>query len=288
MNSYQIGMKASRNTLIVNLLLAVGKLVAGILGNSSAMVADAVHTFSDVLTTIIVLLGLRVSSKKADAGHPYGHERYESVFAKILSIILLITGIFLGYESFQILKSGNIETPGMIALIAALISIIIKELMYRYTMGVAKKIKSISMEADAWHNRSDALSSIGTFVGILGAKIGFPALDPIAGLVVAFMVIKVGMDLYLKSIKELVDEAASDEIIKRIEIISNSIPGVKKINKLKTRVFGNRVFVDLDIAVDPDITVKEGHDISKELHDELEGQIEDIKHTMIHVEPFEK
>lgn len=286
MNNYEEGMRVSKITLILNLILSVVKVISGFIGRSSAMIADGIHTLSDVLTTVVVLLGLKVSSKKADDDHPYGHERYESIFAKLLSLILLVTGAFIGYEALKTLIEGNIKEPGQIALIAAFISILTKEAMYRYTIKTAKKIKSISMEADAWHHRSDAFSSIGTFIGILGARVGFPALDPIAGIVVAIMVIKVGVDLYLKSIRELVDESASEEIINEINNIANSTKGVINVNRLRTRVFGNRIFVDIDIQVDPNITVKEGHDISAVLHDRLESEITDIKHTMVHVEPF--
>ncbi len=162
------GVRVSWITILLNFILAIFKIIAGIIGKSNAMLADGVHTVSDVLTTIVVLLGLKVSSKEADENHPYGHEKYEPVFAKILSLILVITGILIGIEGIKVLKSGNIKIPGRIALIAAFISIVVKEGMYKYTVKVAKEIKSLSMEADAWHHRSDALSSIGTFIGILG------------------------------------------------------------------------------------------------------------------------
>lgn len=288
MENYKLGVKASIVTVVVNIILSIIKIAAGIIGNSKAMLADGVHTLSDVLTTFVVLIGLKVSSKEADEQHPYGHEKYESIFAKLLSLLLLLTGIYIGYESFKSLLYGNLEKPSSIALISAIISIISKELMYIYTIRVAKKIKSISMEADAWHHRSDALSSIGTFVGILGARLGLSALDPIAGVIVSIFVIKVGADLYLKSIRELVDESADNRIIKEIKELIYNTNGVKGIKNLKTRTFGNRIYVDLEIFVDSDITVKEGHDIAEEVHDVLEGTIEDIKHCMVHIEPFIK
>lgn len=287
MDNYKLGFKVSMVTVGLNIFLAIFKLIAGVLANSSAMTADGIHTLSDVLTTLVVLLGLKISSKKADSDHQYGHERFESIFAKILSIILLMTGVFIGYEAIGTLRVGNIATPGKLALGAAIFSIVTKELMYRYTIIAAKKIRSLSMEADAWHHRSDALSSVGTFIGILGARLGFPALDPIAGLVVAAMIIKVGVELYLESVSQLVDEAASDSIVSQIEDISRNTLGVEDISELKTRVSGNRIFVDMNIFVDPDITVREGHDISKIVHDRLKEEIEDIKYIMIHIEPQE-
>ena len=288
MEDYKLGVKVSIVTIIANIILSSFKILAGIIGQSSAMLADGVHTLSDVLTTFIVLVGLRVSSKEADDEHPYGHEKYESVFAKILSILLLLTGVYIGYEAIKILISGDFREPGKIALIAALISIIVNEIMYWYTIKAAKKIKSISLEADAWHHRSDAFSSIGTFVGILGARLGMPALDPIAGIIVSFFVIKVGVDLYLKSVKELVDESADDKIIKMIIEKTNSVDGVRGIKDLNTRIFGNKIYVDIEILVDAFITVEEGHDISKKVHDKLEDEINDIKHCMVHIEPFLK
>lgn len=286
MDNYKLGVRTSLITALINIILAIIKILVGIFGNSRAMLADGVHTLSDVMTTFVVMLGLKISSKEADEDHPYGHEKYESIFAKLLSILLLLTGIYIGYEAIKSLMHGNLVKPGPIALIAALFSIVVKEIMYWYTIKVARKIKSLSMEADAWHHRSDSLSSIGTFIGILGARLGFTALDPIAGIVVSIFVIKVGVDLYLKSVRELVDESASKEIIRKIRLITYNTKGVRSIKTLKTRIFGNKIYVDLEIGVDPYITVKEGHDIAELVHDNLEREIDDIKHCMVHIEPY--
>lgn len=285
MENYKLGVKVSIITIIINIILAAIKIFSGILGKSNAMLADGVHTLSDVLTTFVVLLGLKVSSKEADENHPYGHEKYEPIFAKLLSVLLLLTGLYIGYGSLKILISGNIKTPGLIALIAALISIVIKECMYWFTIKTARKIKSLSLEADAWHHRSDSLSSIGTFIGILGARMGVKILDPIAGVVVSIFVVKVGVDLYLKATRELVDEAADEKTIEKIRSLTYSIKGVEEIRDLKTRVFGNRVYVDIDIAVNAFISVEEGHNIAEEVHDAIENGVESVKHCMIHVEP---
>lgn len=288
MDNYKLALKVSIVTIIANVVLAIFKIVAGIVGHSSAMLADGAHTLSDVLTTVLVLVGLKIASKEADIEHPYGHERYESVFAKILSILLLLTGVFIGYESIKILIKGEFFQPGKIALVAALLSVVVKEVMYWYTIKTAKKIKSTSMEADAWHHRSDAFSSIGTFVGVLGARLGFPALDPIAGVIVSIFVIKVGVDLYMKSVRELVDESASEEVLKEIKEKTNSVEGVRGIKSLKTRISGNTIYVDLEILVDAYISVKEGHDISEHVHDKIEAEVEDINHCMVHIEPYKE
>ncbi len=272
MEEYRLGgVKASWITILANVILSAIKIAAGIIGKSSAMLADGVHTLSDVLTTFVVLMGLKISSKEADEKHPYGHEKYEPVFAKLLSILLGITGLYIGYEGIKVLRSGNIQVPGRIALIAAIISIVTKEVMYRYTIKVGRKIKSLSMEADAWHHRSDALSSVGTFVGILGARLGLKILDPIAAIIVSVFIIKVGIDLYVKSVRGgLVDEAADNETISKIEELTYSIEDVKGIKDLKTRIFGNKIYVDIDILVKGDITVTEGHDIAEKVHDLIE------------------
>ena len=286
MEDYKLGLNTSIITIIINIILAAVKITAGIVGRSSAIIADGFHSLSDVLSTFVVIAGLKMSSKEADKEHPYGHEKYESVFAKILSILLILTGAFIGFESFKILRSGLFTEPRYIALAAALISIIVKEWMYWYTIKIAKKIESISMEADAWHHRSDAFSSIGTFVGVLGAKLGFPALDPIAGILVSLLIIKVGVDLYIKSVKELIDESASEELTIQMRHKIYSVEGVEKIKSLKSRVFGNKIYVDLEIYVDEDITVKKGHDIAEKVHDKLEKEVRDIKHIMVHIEPW--
>lgn len=286
MDDYKLGLNTSLITIVINIFLAFIKISAGIIGKSSAIIADGFHSLSDVLSTFVVIAGLKISSKEADKEHQYGHEKYESVFAKILSVLLLLTGAFILFESFKILISGSFTKPKNIALFAALISIIVKEGMYWYTIKIARKIQSISMEADAWHHRSDAFSSIGTFIGVLGAKLGFPALDPIAGIVVSILIIKVGIDLYIKSVKELTDESASEELIIQMKEKIYSIEGVEEIKSLKSRIFGNKIYVDLEVFVNQDITVKEGHDIAEKVHDKLENDIKDIKHCMVHVEPW--
>lgn len=285
MDNYNLGVKVSFITIAINVILSAFKIIAGIMGKSNAMLADGVHTLSDVLTTIVVIFGLKVSSKEADKEHPYGHEKYEPIFAKLLSIMLFLTGLYIGYGSIKVLISGNIKTPGVIALVAAIVSIAVKEGMYWYTVKAAKKIKSLSLEADAWHHRSDAFSSVGTFAGILGARMGLKILDPIAGVVVSIFVIKVGIELYIRATKELVDESADDETEGKIIDIAYSVAGVDSVKSLKTRIFGNKLYVDMEITVDGSINVEQGHNIAEEVHDRIEEKIKEVKHCMVHVEP---
>lgn len=286
MNNYKEGTKASYITAMLNLFLAIIKFIAGVIGRSSAMVADAIHTFSDIATTAVVIVGLKISNKEADKKHPYGHEKFEPECSKIVSSLLILTGIYLAYNSVKIIIYGNFTTPKSIAIYAALASIAIKEAMYWYTILVARKIKSISMEADAWHHRSDALSSIGTLIGIVGARMGFAILDPIAGLIVSFLVIKVGLEFYIKAVKSLVDESADENTIEKISDLALSVSGVESINDLKTRIFGNRIYVDIEIHVNKSISVEAGHNIAHSVHDIIEATLTEVKHCMVHIEPM--
>ncbi|HAG42878.1 MAG TPA: cation transporter [Clostridium sp.] len=285
MDNYKKATKVSIVTVIINTVLAIFKVIAGILGKSSAMIADGIHTFSDIATTVVVIIGLKISNKDDDEKHPYGHEKFEPEISKIVSLLLAGTGVFLAYNAIQILLSGNLDTPKPIALYAALTSIAVKEAMYWYTIITARKVKSIAMEADAWHHRSDAISSVGTLIGIAGARMGFKFLDPVAGIIVSLILIKVGVEFYLKATDQLVDQSADDKVIEQIKEVATSIEGVKKIHDLKTRKFGNKIYVDIEIQVDKRITVEEGHHIADLVHDSIEETIEDVKHCMIHVEP---
>ncbi|NMA96172.1 MAG: cation transporter [Clostridiales bacterium] len=286
MGDYRAGILAARVAIVVNIMLCIFKIGAGILGKSKAMLADGIHTLSDVLATSVALVGLRIASKDADEDHQYGHERYEPLFAKIISTILIITGFFIGYGGIRSLIEGNTEAPGMVALVAALVSVAVKEGLYWNTIRAAKRIDSISLEADAWHHRSDALSSIGTFVGILLARLGLKFFDPIAAVLVSLLILKLGVEFWIKASAGLVDTAAPDKVVKKIEGLTMGVEGVLAINSLKTRVFGNRLYVDIDIAVDGEITVIEGHRVATSVHDIIENDISEIKHCMVHVDPY--
>lgn len=286
MNTYKEAKKVSIVTIIVNILLGIFKIIAGFLGNSTAMVADGMHTASDVVTTVMVIVGVKISSKDADDDHPYGHEKFEPVFGKMISLFLALTGVMIGYEGLIALIQGEYSKPAPIALVAAFLSIIVKEGMYWYTLRTAEKIQSVSMKADAWHHRTDAFSSIGTFVGILGASLGWTFLDPLTAIVVSLFIIKVGIDLYMQSMNQLVDKAAPEQLINQIKEITHQTEQVLGIHDLKTRVSGNKVYVDLEIYVDKKINIAEGHEIATKVHDLLEKNITEIKHCMVHVEPF--
>lgn len=272
----------------MNFLLGSVKLAAGLWGRSSAMVADAAHSYSDCASTVAVIAGLKMASKSADDDHPYGHEKYELIFANILSILLGLTAVKIGYDALMVIAHGSYQVPGLAPLLAAVFSVAVKEVMYRLTLRKAKKIGSVAMEADAWHHRSDALSSVGAFVGILGARLGLPVLDPVTGLLVSILVLKVAIDLYRKSVSGLVDSSTDAETVARIQQLLADIDGIEEVSGLKTRVFGASAYADVTIKVDGTMTVEEGHDIATLAHNKIEANLPKIKHIMVHIEPMDQ
>ena len=287
---HKVAMKVSGVSIAVNLLLSLFKLLAGILAHSGAMISDAIHSASDVGSTFVVIVGVNLSSKKSDKEHQYGHERMECVSSIILSGLLLATGIGIGMNGIEnIIKSTSgtsIAIPGTLALIAAVVSIVVKEWMFWYTRSAAKKINSGALMADAWHHRSDALSSIGAFVGILGARLGYPILDPIASIVICVMIAKASIDIFRDAIDKMVDhscDAKTEESMKR-EILK--VPGVRRVDLLKTRLFGSKMYVDIEIAADGNISLFDAHDIAENVHHTIENKFKDVKHCMVHVNPI--
>lgn len=275
-------------SIIANTVLSVGKLLAGIFANSGAMVSDAIHSASDVFSSIIVMIGVKVSAKQADDDHPYGHERLECVAAIILSTILCATGLGIGYSAFIAIISGNYDSlaiPGIAALIAAILSIIIKEAMFWYTRINAKRIDSAALMADAWHHRSDALSSIGALIGIAGARLGFAVLDPIASLVICFFIEKAAYDIFMDAVNKMVDHACDEETENALKTCALSQSGVEGIDLIQTRMFGNKIYVDIEISVDGQLTLTAAHDIAENVHDAIEAEFPKVKHIMVHVNP---
>ncbi len=282
----KIAMRVSFVSIAGNIVLSAGKLIAGVLGHSSAMISDAVHSASDVLSTIVVMVGINISSKKEDNSHQYGHERMECIAAFILAGLLFATGLGIGFSGIEkIMHGGDLQAPGLLPLIAAVVSIIIKEAMYWYTVLAAKKINSASLKADAWHHRSDALSSVGSFVGILGARMGFPILDPIASVLICLMIIKVSYDIVRDAIDKLVDKSCDDETIRRMQTVIMEQEGVMGVDLLKTRLFGAKIYVDVEICADGNQTLIKAHEIAENVHQALEHGFPDVKHCMVHVNP---
>lgn len=284
----KVAEKVSAVTILSNLLLSVFKLIAGILARSNAMLSDAVHSASDVFSTFVVIIGIRLASKEADKEHPYGHERLECVAAILLAMVLFITGLGIGLAALKNIFSGSygeLQAPGVLALAAAIISIICKEGMYWYTRYYAKKIDSSALLADAWHHRSDAFSSVGALIGIWGARLGFPVMDSVASLVIFVFIIKAAYDIFRDAIDKMVDHSCDEETERQIYACVMENEEVRGIDSLHTRIFGNKVYVDIEIQVDGSYTLIKAHEIAEEVHEKIEKSFPKIKHIMVHVNP---
>lgn len=286
--SEKIIYQVSLITILGNLLLTIIKLFAGFFGKSIAMISDAVHSASDVLSTFAVIIGAKFSNKKADKEHPYGHEKIESVTSIILAVMLFISGISIGFCGInEILKSQfePIAPPSSIVIWFAILSIIVKEIMYKYTKKAANKINSSSLRADAWHHRSDALSSVGSLIGVTGAVLGFPILDPIASIAICLIIIKVSYNIAKTGFNQIIDTAASPEVENQIRSIIKNQSDILKIDSLKTRQFGNKIYVDIEVQIDKNKSFQDVHSLIHQLRLNIEQHNPSIKHCMIHANP---
>lgn len=278
--------KLSQVGIFGNVALAAFKLVAGICGRSGAMVSDAVHSLSDVFATLIAYLGVILSKRPEDEEHPYGHERFECVASLVLGLILAVTGLGIGYAGIQkLISKEEIAVPTVLPLIAAVVSIAVKEAMFWYTMYYAKKLDSSAFKADAWHHRSDAISSVGSFVGIGLAKLGFPMMDPIASLFICIFILKVAYDIIRDALNKMLDTSCDKEMELSIREFIEKQPGVEHIDLFHTRQFGNKIYIDLEIAAKRDISLVDAHAIAENVHDNVEKEYPEVKHIMIHVNP---
>lgn len=274
--------------IVGNVALSAFKLFAGIAGNSGAMVSDAVHSFSDVFATFIAFLGVRLSKKAADKEHPYGHERLECVASLLLGVILLITGLGIGKAGLEKIFAGsyeNLAVPSMIALAAAIVSIISKEAMYWYTRHYAQVLNSPAFMADAWHHRSDAFSSVGSLVGIAGAMLGFPVMDSIASVVICLFILKVSYDILKDAIAKMLDTSCGEDYEKALTAYIAAQEDVVQVDMLHSRMFGNKMYIELELQVDGNLPLREAHAIAERIHDDVEAHFLDIKHITIHLNP---
>ncbi|MBF8984807.1 cation transporter [Lutibacter sp. B2] len=274
-------------TIILNVFLTIIKVVAGYLGKSTAILADGLHSGSDIITSIGVIFGMVVASKPRDENHPYGHEKAESIAGFLLASILTITGIEIGYQSVKMIILENYQTPQMYTAIIACISIFIKEYQYRITLRTAKKINSNAMMSDAWHHRSDALSSIAALVGIIGSILGYKYLDPLAGIAVSAIVIKVGIDILSTTVNELMDGTIEQEKLNQLNEEIIKLKGVRNITDLRARRHGSKVNVDIRICVNPLIPVYEGHTIGEEAEHIILNRLDNVKEVIVHIDPCE-
>ena len=278
---------------IVNVILLVFKFIAGILGGSAAMIADAVHSLSDFLTDIVVIAFVRISSKPEDEDHDYGHGKYETLATSIIGLALLMVGLYIFYNGarqiWDVMHGAEIEQPGLVALIAAIVSILLKEWTYRFTVSVGKKVESQAVIANAWHHRSDALSSIGTAIGIGGAILlgkGWAVLDPIAALVVSVFIVKTALGLLSTSSGELLEKSLPKEVEKKIVDIVESEPEVSEVHHLCTRRIGNNIAIEMHIRMPGEISLKDSHTRASNIEKKLRQHFGEHTHINLHVEPL--
>lgn len=274
-----------------NAVLSGFKFFAGVTGNSGAMISDSIHSFSDVITTLIAWIGVKASKKEADAAHPYGHERIECIASLLLGIVLLGTGLGVGQVGLENIFSGNYQAlavPSAIALVAAVVSIVSKEAMYWYTRYYANLIHSSAFLADAWHHRSDAFSSIGSLIGIAGAMMGYPVLDSVASVVICLFIVKASYDILKDGVVKLLDTSCGESYDKKLADYISGQEGVVCVDSLRSRMFGNKVYIDLEIQVDGEKSLREAHQVAEQIHDDVEKTFPDVKHIMIHLNPAAK
>ena len=282
-----IMIRVSKVSVAANVFLSAFKLFAGVVGLSGAMIADAVHSLSDVAGSGLVILGAHLSSKESDREHQYGHERLECVISLILANVLLLVAAGIGIEGIRgMIDPQSAAMPGMLALIAAVVSVASKEVLYWYTRAAAKKIDSVSLMAEAWHHRSDAISSVGSFIGIFGAMLGFPVLQPAVCVLIAVLIFKVGIDIYRETMNKLIDKACDDETAEKIKATIVAQEGVIALDEIKTRLFGAKVYVDIEIACDGTQSLYDAHRIAERVHRQVEELFPGrIKHCSVHVNP---
>lgn len=286
-HSHRYG-EAKKITLLgalVNALLGVVKLIGGLLYHSHALVADGIHSFSDLITDAMVLFASKYGSQDADASHPYGHQRIETAATFLLALLLILAGLGIAWDAVDELINGSHTKPGWIALPIALISIVANELLFYYTRHIGQRIQSPLIIANAWHHRSDAAASVVVSLGLIGSLLGWIYLDAVAAVIVGLLIVKMGLSYGWNSIKELVDTAVSADELIAINAIIQSIDGVQKVHQLRSRMMGGDIYLDVHIMVNPWISVSEGHYIAQHVHYALTSKVDAIKDVTVHVDP---
>lgn len=271
--------------LVTNAALAIFKLLAGIFGFSFAIIADAIDSFLDCLIAGAVYGGLRIGEKPPDESHPYGHGNVETVVASLVALIILASGVFIGVSAIHLIAHKEFETPATIALIAAAISIVVKEGLFRYTLKVGKRNSSPAVIANAWNYRSDAYSSVAALAGILGARLVFPYLDPIAGLVISAVIVKMSLTLLHPNIGILMDERPDPAVLDEIRVKSLELEGVRGVDSVKVHRCGSNFIIDIEIAVDSGVTVEQGHQAASQVRNKLLSEVRHVQDVMVHVNP---
>ncbi len=281
--------KVTWGGMIVNILLAGIKLLVGIMGSSQAVVADAVHSLSDMTTDIAVLFGVKFWSAPPDSSHPYGHQRIEELVTVAIGLVLGAVAIGLAYNSVTTIHQKHMKTIGWVALSGPVLSIIGKEILYRWTVHVGERVKSSAVIANAWHHRSDALSSIPALVAVVIAALypdwGF--VDHIGAVLIACFILKVSWDIIIPAVKGLIDTGASVRTQALIRMLATGVNGVKSVHAIRTRKFGSHLYIDLHILVEPELTVRTGHKISEDVKEQLLNNGPEVMDVVVHLEPFD-
>jgi len=269
-----------------NVVLAAGKLAVGLVAHSQALVADGIHSFSDLLSDGLVVFAARHADRAADQDHPYGHARFETIATVALGVFLVAVGIGIAVDAVdRLFHPGELARPGYAALVVAGLSVVAKEWLYHYTARVARRLRSVMLKANAWHHRSDAISSLVVIVGIAGTIAGLPYLDSVAAIVVAYMIAKIGWDLGWNSTRELVDTALDQERVREIRDEIRLVRGVRSVHDLRTRRMGSDALVDVHVQVDPRLSVSEGHLISELVHQRLVKRVPEVTDVLVHIDP---
>lgn len=284
--AYRISIKG----MLINLLLFTIKAIAGLLIHSVSLLSDAVHSLTDIFSTLVVMIGIKLSSKPADKGHPYGHDKIESIIAFLLGLMLFGIGAGIGYSGIEKLQMpkelyNSNYILDIFAIGAALISIFVKEWMYRFTIKCANQIKSSSLEADAWHHRSDAISSVGSLIGVIGLCLKLSIIDVIACFIISIFIFKAAYSICAQACGRMIDSSGNCEIINKIEQIIWDNNEILSLDMLKTRQFGSKIYVDVEVTLDRNISFEHSHAIAHNIHDCIEKNIEEVKHCMVHVNP---
>lgn len=282
---YSLAKKVTLLGAGINALLGIVKLIGGYLFHSHALMADGIHSFSDLIIDVMVLFASKFGSAHADESHPYGHQRIETATTLLLALLLILAGIGIAWDALDELFKGTHTIPGWLTLPIITLSIIANELLFHYTQRIGKRIQSALILANAWHHRSDAASSIVVLIGIMGSLAGLIYLDALAAVLVGLMIVKMGWDYGWNSVKELVDTAVSAELLEEINRVIQDVDGVKLIHQLRSRYMGSDVLIDVHVLVSPKISVSEGHYIAQHVHNALVDRIDSVKDVIVHIDP---
>ncbi len=287
--NHKLAMNISRTNIFMNAFLSISKLAVGFLANSHAMINDGINNASDVVGSVIVAVGVSQGAKDSDKHHQYGHERLECVASILVSGIVMALGVGLFFDGIGNIYNGSYNTlpmPGVAAVIAAIASIIIKEIMFLYTRSAAKKTGSSALMASAWDSQSDVLATTGGLIGIVASRLGVPVADSIAAIVIAMFIFKVGLDIFRDGMYKMVDHSCPDDVVKKIHKVIKDQSGVLGVDVLQTRMFGSRAYVDVEISAEGTQSLIQAHAIAERVHHAIEINFPQVKHCMVHVNPY--